>query len=113
MRLTALLALTLTLSACDQFESDWNRLIGGRDPEARQVQVMGRTWTVSRNLTGSSGAWMAVRDNNNFDPFGRPAYPRDLQAAQAFHAATGCRVIGSSFYKNTMAEYFADLSCPK
>ena len=115
MKLPALTTLMLGplfgLTACTQFEQEWMAFQASFQPEPHYVTVMGRTWTVTQYDHDRPNAWKAVRDNNNLNPYGRPAAPRTPQAVQALQQATGCRVIPATLYQNTSAEFYADMSC--
>ncbi len=78
---------------------------------SKEVQVLGRTWTVTE-LPGVTNGYIARRDNNNLNPFGRPAALRTPQAVRALQTATGCRVVRGKLWQNTSAEYYAEMSCP-
>lgn len=104
-----LLLAALTLSACAD-DPAWLS-----DPlqrnEARTVQVMGRSWSVVA-VDEETSRYMATRDNNNLNPFGRPAALRTSQAIRALEAATGCKVVRSSLYQNVSAQFFGNMACP-
>ncbi len=78
--------------------------------EPRQVQVMGRTWTVSEDPDRPNG-YVAVRDNNNLNPFGKPVARRTPQAVRALERATGCKVIRGSLWQTVGAEFHAQMAC--
>ncbi|MEY8829470.1 hypothetical protein AB9K34_13835 [Sedimentitalea sp. XS_ASV28] len=80
-------------------------------PEVRQVEVLGRIWTVS-SVPERPNAFVASRDNNNLNPFGRPAALRTPQAVKALETATGCKVIPGRIWQDTTAQYHADMVCP-
>lgn len=101
---TLILGVTLILTGCAEFAPDSTR-------EARQVQVMGRTWTVVPD-GDRTNAFVAWRDNNNLNPFGRPAALRTPQAVRALQAATGCTVVPGRIYQTDSAEYHAEMACP-
>lgn len=81
-------------------------------PEVQQVQVLGRTWTVE-NVPERPNAFVAWRDNNNLNPFGRPVALRTPQAVRALELATGCTVVPGRIWQDTSARYSADMACPK
>lgn len=83
----------------------------GPPPNAKHVEVMGRIWTVQAN-TDRSNAFIAWRDNNNLNPFGRPVALRTPQAVTALETATGCKVVPGRIYQTTSARYYADMACP-
>jgi ABC-type Fe3+-hydroxamate transport system substrate-binding protein len=99
-----LLGMTVFLTGCAE-----NPFDTGTEP--RLVEVMGRTWTVEPN-PHRTNAFVAWRDNNNLNPFGRPVALRTPQAVTALELATGCKVVPGRIYQNTSAEYFADMACP-
>ncbi len=107
MKKMALIGL-MALSGCAELTAP--QLFGG-DVVAKQVNVMGRTWTVWQDAKDSTKA-RAQRDNNNLNPYGPPAIPRVVQASRAIQAATGCTPIRSSMYSNDMGQFYARLSCP-
>ncbi len=77
---------------------------------AKQVQVLGRTWTVVENPE-KSDAFIATRDNNNLQPFGKPVARRTPQAVRALELATGCKVIRETLWQNVSADFYADVAC--
>ncbi|MDK3019162.1 hypothetical protein [Pseudodonghicola flavimaris] len=79
--------------------------------EVKIVTVMGRNWSVAPDPE-KPGYWRAMRDWNNFDPFGSPARLRTVQAMAAFKAATGCTAIYSSMYQTIAGDVLTQLSCP-
>lgn len=81
-------------------------------PDVKQVQVLGRTWTVS-TVPQRPNAFVAWRDNNNLNPFGRPVALRTPQAVKALELATGCKVVPGKLWQDTSAEYHADMACPQ
>ncbi len=78
--------------------------------EVRQVQVLGRTWTVTADPK-QPGSYVAWRDNNNLNPYGKPVARRTPQAVRALELATGCRVVPGSLRQNVAAEYRAVMAC--
>jgi hypothetical protein len=76
----------------------------------KNVQVLGRTWTVSP-LKDKQAGYSAVRDNNDNKRFGRPVARRTPQALRAIELATGCRVVRSSMVQDTSARFFATVQC--
>ncbi|MBJ6371323.1 hypothetical protein [Sedimentitalea arenosa] len=80
-------------------------------PESTQVQVMGRTWTVTAE-PDRANAFVAERDNNNLNPFGGPAAQRTPQAVRALQLATGCKVVPGRISQDVGAIYHADMACP-
>lgn len=80
--------------------------------EAKQVQVLGRTWTVVRNPE-KADAYVATRDNNNLQPFGKPVARRTPQAVRALEMATGCKVVRGTLWQNVSADFYADVTCPR
>ena len=82
------------------------------EPESKQVQVLGRTWTVTET-PDKPGSFVARRDNNNLQPFGRPAALRTPQAVRALELATGCKVVPGKLWQNTSAEYHAEMACTR
>lgn len=97
--------MALALTGCAEFG------LSGK-PDVKHVQVLGRTWTVS-NVPDRPNAFVAWRDNNNLNPFGRPVALRTPQAVKALELATGCKVVPGRLWQNTSAEYHADMACPK
>lgn len=81
------------------------------EPISKNVQVMGRTWTVTENPKVPD-AYEAQRDNNNLQPFGRPAALRTPQAVRALQLATGCKVVPGQITQDVSARYYADMACP-
>ena len=79
--------------------------------ESEQVSVLGRTWTVTADPKRVN-TFMAERDNNNLQPFGRPAALRTPQAVRALQLATGCKVVSGRISQNVAAVYTADMNCP-
>jgi hypothetical protein len=98
------LALVLTLSACATINPP-------SDARNQQVEVMGRTWTVTRNAAYPN-SYSAVRDNNDLDPYGPPAKRRTPQAIRAVELASGCKVESSSLWQDTTARFYANMICP-
>lgn len=99
-----MLALALVVTGC----ADMPLMA---EPEVKQVEVLGRTWTVS-GVPDRPNAFVAARDNNNLNPFGRPAALRTPQAVRALESATGCKVVAGRLWQDTMARYHADMACP-
>lgn len=99
-----LIGMVLALAGCADFQ-----LYG--TSEVKQVEVLGRTWTVS-DVPDRPNAFVASRDNNNLNPFGRPAALRTPQAVKALELATGCKVVPGKLWQDTSAEYHADMACP-
>ena len=79
-------------------------------PETKQVQVLGRTWTVTET-TEKPGSYVARRDNNNLQIFGKPVALRTPQAVKALELATGCKVVPGTLWQDVSAEYYADMAC--
>ena len=77
---------------------------------AKTVEVRGRTWTVSQ-VGENPDSFTASRDNNNLNPFGRPAARRSPQAAKAIELATGCQVLHATLWQDTTARFYADVAC--
>ena len=100
---SATLGILLAVSGCADFQ------FSGKT-DVKQVQVLGRTWTVS-TVPHRPNAFVASRDNNNLNPFGRPVALRTPQAVRALELATGCKVIPGKIWQDTMAEYHADMAC--
>ena len=78
--------------------------------EVAQVQVLGRTWTVSQNRK-KPNAYVASRDNTNLNPFGKPVARRTPQAVRALELATGCKVVPGTLWQTVGAEFHADMAC--
>lgn len=107
------LALTMLLSACSYADTNkyWaTQLAPPVVPGTKYVQVLGRTWTVSP-VADQAAVFMAVRDNNNNEMFGKPVARRTLQAIRAIETATGCRVVQSTVAQDTSARFFASVVC--
>lgn len=106
-----LMALVLGLAGCAEFEQTIIAPFSGKQwGDTTQVSIWGRTWAVSHS-TDNPLAIKAVRDNNNQNPFGKPAKRRTIQAIRAIEQGTGCKVVQSSVYQNISAEFFATVSC--
>lgn len=99
----ALLTILFGLAACDTTAFQ-------QEEVSKQTVVMGRTWTVTQ-VGEAPLRYSAIRDNNNFDPFGRPAARRTPQAVRAIQQATGCRVSGKDFVQDATGRYFANVVC--
>ncbi len=99
-----LFCMAFALTGCAELQ-----LPGQRD--IKQVNVLGRTWTVS-SVPHRPNAFVASRDNNNLDPFGRPVALRTPQAVSALELATGCKVVPGRIWQDTTAAYHADMACP-
>lgn len=104
VRAIAFILLGITLSGCAEYD-----LSGA--PEPKQVQVLGRTWTVTE-VADRPNTFVASRDNNNLNPFGRPVALRTPQAVRALQLATGCKVVPGKIWQDTSATYHADMACP-
>lgn len=78
---------------------------------SKDVQVMGRTWTVTENPK-IPNAYEAQRDNNNLQPFGKPVALRTPQAVRALQLATGCKVVPGQIRQDVSARYYANMACP-
>ncbi|MFD3189795.1 hypothetical protein ACFMPD_05905 [Sedimentitalea sp. HM32M-2] len=78
----------------------------------KQVQVLGRTWTVTPDAK-KPDAYIASRDNNNLNPFGKPVARRTPQAVRALELATGCKVVPGTLSQNVSAEFRADMACTR
>ncbi len=104
------LALVLGLMSC----SDAEVMEFLSSPQARnikQVEVLGRIWTVAPD-PNNPGYFTAQRDNNDLDPYGRPAVLRTIQATRAIEQATGCRVLRNTMVQDTSARFVASVTCP-
>ncbi|MDU9005067.1 hypothetical protein [Sedimentitalea todarodis] len=99
-----LFGMLLAFAGCTEFQ------LSGK-PDGKQVEVLGRTWTVS-SVADRPNAFVAWRDNNNLNPFGRPVALRTPQAVRALELATGCKVVPGRLWQDTTAEYHADMACP-
>ncbi|MBK0326483.1 hypothetical protein I5535_04165 [Rhodobacteraceae bacterium F11138] len=80
------------------------------EADTRLVQVLGRTWTVSENPK-QPDSYVAFRDNNNLNPFGKPVARRTPQAVRALELATGCKVIPGTLWQTVGAEFHAKMRC--
>ena len=109
MKKIAIVAFALGLAGCSEFNQATGLSLSSW-AAAGEVAIMGRTWAVSQNAENPA-SYRAVRDNNNLNPFGRPAARRTPQAVRAIEKATGCRVVRSSLYQNVSAEFFAHVAC--
>jgi hypothetical protein len=76
------------------------------------VEVWGRSWLVTP-VEDQADTYWAVRDNNNNNPFGRPARLRTHQAIRAITSATGCGVIQKSMIQTISGRFQARVSCRK
>ena len=79
--------------------------------ETKEVQVMGRNWTVT-TVPQRPNAFVAQRDNNNLQPFGKPVALLTPQAVRALETATGCKVVQGRLWQDVSARYHADMACP-
>lgn len=107
------LALVMLLSACSYADANkyWaTQLATPVVPGTKYVEVLGRTWTVSP-VVDQTAVFMAVRDNNNNEMFGKPVARRTLQAIRAIEAATGCRVVRETMKQDISARFFASVIC--
>jgi hypothetical protein len=103
MRYLALAAAPLiALTGCAELSPSWT-------PVA-QTEVLGRTWEVSQNAQVPD-LYRAQRDNNNLNPFGKPAMRRTPQAIAALRDGTGCQIVPGSLYQDVSAYFYAKLAC--
>lgn len=79
--------------------------------DAKFVTVLGRTWAVAPSQK-QPGVWIAHRDNNFLNMFGRPAARRTPQAIRAIETATGCKVTRSAVIQDISARFYAPVVCP-
>ncbi|MBL4769246.1 MAG: hypothetical protein JKY94_16330 [Rhodobacteraceae bacterium] len=109
MKRMAILAGVLGLAGCAEF--DPNLLFQDKTWEnSVETTYMGRTWQVSRNAENLNSI-RAVQDNNNLNPFGRPALRKSIQATRAIEQATGCKIIRKTLYKNVSDVFYAVVLC--
>ena len=107
MKKLAFVAL-IAVSACSELPLTG---VFGNDTVARQVNVLGRNWTVWQDPTDPR-LIKAERENNNINPYGPPAVPRTTQALRAMETATGCTIVRSSLYQNDMGQFYGQGNCP-
>lgn len=98
-----ILVAALALSACEDMP------VTAGHP-TRGVQVMSRTWAVTQ-VGDAPAIYRAVRDTNDFNPYGPPAALRTIQAIRAIEAATGCRVDRSTLVQNISGHFFSQVVC--
>jgi hypothetical protein len=79
--------------------------------DVKQVQVLGRTWTVTE-VPQRTNAFVAQRDNNNLQPFGKPVALMTPQAVRALETATGCKVVAGKLWQDVSARFHAEMACP-
>ncbi|AVO38980.1 hypothetical protein [Pukyongiella litopenaei] len=110
-RLLMTLPLLFALPACESLDTAF----GANEMPAREVVVLGRTWTVTQEappeFEGGPATWSAIRDNNNLNPYGKPVARRTPQAIQALTQATGCQIVPGTLSQNTWAKYYAKMRC--
>lgn len=109
MKKMALLAVLLGAAGCADYDTDllftdktWENGV--------QTTYMGRTWQISRNSENLTSV-RAIQDNNNLNPFGRPAMRKSIQATRAIEQSTGCKVVRNSLYKNVSDVFYAAVAC--
>ena len=100
-----LFALPLLLAAgCESFP---RFIVTGED---QTVTISGREWTVNQ-ISTEPLYYRAVRETGDYFFFGPPARTKTSQAISALQTATGCRVIGSTLYKNVSDHFIAQMDC--
>lgn len=111
MKKMAMLAVLLGAGACA--EIDENLLFTTDATWVNDVQTtyLGRSWLISRNAENAT-KFRAIQDNNNLNPFGRPAMRKSIQATRAIEQSTGCKVVQNSLYKNVSDVFYAAVVCP-
>ncbi len=87
-----------------------NALPTANEQPTKTVQVMGRQWAVVQ-ISEEPATWKAVRDNNDLNPFGRPAATRTAQGIRAIEAATGCKVVRSTMYQTDTGAFYSQVAC--
>jgi hypothetical protein len=109
MKKIAILAVVSGLAGCADFDS--NMLLNGKTwGNDVQTTYMSRTWQISRSSENVNSI-RAIQDNNNLNPFGRPAMRKSIQATRAIEQATGCKVERNTLYKNVSDVFYADVAC--
>ena len=83
-----------------------------QEPEGTSVEIWGRTWLVTP-VEETPNTYWAQRDNNNNNPFGRPARMRSHQAIRAISSATGCSVVTKSMIETISGRFRAQVRCSK
>jgi len=78
--------------------------------EPQQVTLWGRSWVVVP-VDSQPNMYIAVQDDNNLNPFGRPAIRKSIQAKKAVETATGCKVIWSGMKKDIRDTFYAPVTC--
>jgi hypothetical protein len=113
MKKFAILAIALGLAGCTEMDTYFDQTFGtmghkwGNDV---QTTYMGRTWQISRSSENLNSI-RAIQDNNNLNPYGRPAMRKSIQAKRAIEQATGCRVVRDTLYKNVSDVFYSDVAC--
>lgn len=82
----------------------------GDAPDTKNVQVLGRTWSVSP-VEDQTDVYVAQRDNNNNNAFGRPVARRTPQGIRAIELASSCRVVRSSLIQDISGRVYASVVC--
>ncbi len=86
--------------------------VSAKEAVGTSVEIWGRSWLVTP-VEDQPNTYWAVRDNNDNNPFGRPARTRTHQAIRAITAATGCRVIYKSMIQTISGRFRASVACGK
>ncbi|WP_171100480.1 MULTISPECIES: hypothetical protein [unclassified Ruegeria] len=102
-------ALTLTLCCTLGLSAVFSAPVAAAE-DTKSVTVFTRTWAVTQ-VADEPVIYRATRDNNNLNPFGRPAMLRTTQAIAAIQQATGCKVIVNSMYQNISGQFFSQVNC--
>lgn len=113
MKKLAIVAVVLGLAGCSDMETYFDQnIMTMKNTWGNDVQTtfMGRTWQVSRD-SDNLNSIRAIQDNNNLNPFGRPAMRKSVQATRAIEQATGCKVVRNSLYRNVSDVFYSDVAC--